>query len=434
MKNIITIIGAGLAGCEAAYQLSKRGVRVRLYEMKPKRRSPAHAEDYFAELVCSNSLRSDDPKNAAGLLKEEMRALGSLILACAEKAKVPAGGALSVDRDKFGALVTEMIKSEKNIEIISEEAVEIKRGAPCIIASGPLTSDALIADIKKLVDGRYLYFFDAAAPIVSRDGIDMSKAFYMSRYDKGAADYLNCPLSTEEYQIFYRELIAAETVKLKDFENDKVFEGCLPIEVMAARGADTMRFGPLKPVGLFDKKNNIKPYAVVQLRKENLEGTMYNLVGFQTHLTFGEQRRVFSLIPALKDAEFLRYGVMHKNTFINSPVLLDKFFCLKSLPSVYFAGQISGVEGYTESASSGLLAALNLYSRLTVKPIDYDNTTAITSLACYVAAPNARFQPMNVNFGIFKPLESEIKDKSKRKDALLERAHNNFRKFFNAFL
>lgn len=434
MKNQVTIIGAGLAGSEAAWQLSRRGINVRLVEMKPAIKTPAHSKDYFCELVCSNSLRSGDKTSASGLLKEEMRKLGSLVLSCADETRVPAGGALAVDRDRFGALVTEKLRAQNNIEIISAEQSEIPSGT-VIIATGPLTSDALSASIQKIA-GTGVYFFDAAAPIVARDSIDFSCTFTADRYGKGDGDYINCPMNKEEYTAFYDALVSAQTAEMKDFEKSKVFEGCVPIEVLAGRGRDTMRFGPLKPVGLTDPATGRRPYAVVQLRKENADGGMFNLVGFQTRLLWDEQRRVFGLIPALKNAEFLRFGVMHKNTFINSPALLTKHFNLRANPDIYFAGQITGVEGYVESASSGMLAALNLYNRLTDAPeIDYAPTTAITALACYAASGGSgSFQPMNVNFGLFTPLGENMRDKAKRKEALLNRAEEDFVRYFGGLI
>lgn len=450
MKKQVTVIGAGLAGCEAAYQLARRGIEVKLFEMKPEKKTPAHSADYFCELVCSNSLRSDDAGSASGLLKAEMRKLGSLVLACADETRVPAGGALAVDREKFGSLVTEKLKAEKNIEITGKEITEIPDG-PVIIATGPLTSDALAENIKKYLNifnhhiDKPLFFFDAVAPVVSSDSIDFSHAFIADRYGKGEGegDYINCPLNKEEYEAFYDALISAKTAELNDFENDAVFEGCLPIEVLAARGKNTMRFGPLKPVGLFDPAEGRRPYAVVQLRRENLDGTMYNLVGFQTHLLWGEQRRVFSMIPALKNAEFLRYGVMHKNTYIDSPRNLTKHYNMIFRPDVFFAGQITGVEGYIESASSGMLAALNIYNRLTGEQlVDYARTTAITSLACHIAygdGGRGAFSPMNVNFGLFTPVDDNTlpkgrRGKQERREAMLARAAEDFKNYFSAFL
>lgn len=422
MNKVVNIIGAGLAGCEACYQLAKRGVNVKLYEMKPKMKSPAHKTDTFAELVCSNSLRSNDVLNAVGLLKEEMRRLDSLIMKAADLTSVPSGGALAVDRDKFSEYITKTIKSFDNVEIIEGEVSNIDKNELTIIATGPLTSENLLKEISSLINEDYLNFFDAAAPIVEGDSIDYDKAFFGSRYNKGD-DYLNCGMNKEEYENFYRELVLAETVEMKDFENN-VFEGCMPIEVMAKRGENTMRFGPLKPVGIYHPVTNEKYYAVVQLRKENVENSLYNLVGFQTHLKFGEQKRVFSLIPALKNANFVRYGVMHKNTYINSPKVLDKYYRLISNGNIYFAGQITGVEGYVESTASGLNVGINVYKYLNGEDgIDFTNETAIGSLSNYISNDNVNgFQPMNVNFGIMKPLNENIKDKILKKTKLKDRA------------
>ena len=417
-----TVFGAGLAGCEAAYQLLKRGVEVTLVEMKPRKKSPAHCMDGFAELVCSNSLKSDSLTGASGVLKAELRRLDSLLIRCADKTSVPAGGALAVDRYAFSDCVTAELKKFGNLKIEYRVAEKISEGVN-IIATGPLTDELFLKQIKELCGKEFLYFFDAAAPIVTAESVDAEKSFVSSRYDKGTADYVNCPLTREEFEEFYRELVNAETVKLRDFENSAVFEGCMPIEVMAARGVDTIRFGPMKPVGLSDPATGKRPYAVLQLRKENAEGTLLNLVGFQTHLTFGEQKRVFSLIPALKNAEFVRYGVMHKNIFINSPALLDSSFSLKSRPEVFFAGQISGVEGYVESIASGLMCGVNAFRMLTGKPpVPPDGATMCGALALHVSRPNENFQPMNSSFGILKPLEQEIRDKVKKKKAYADRA------------
>ena len=409
----VSVIGAGLAGCEAAWQLAERGIEVFLYEMKPEKKSPAHVSDSFAELVCSNSLRGDDLSNAVGLLKEEMRKLGGLIMSSADETRVPAGGALAVDRECFSGLVTERIRGHKLITVIEQEVSEIPEGN-VIIATGPLTSDALAMEIAKLFpDEKSLSFFDSAAPIVSSESIDMESAYFASRYGRGMADYINCPMTKEEYSEFHSAMLAAEAAEVHGFEEGTVFEGCLPIEVMAKRGYDTMRYGPLKPVGLQDPKTGKEPFAVVQLRKENTAGTMYNIVGFQTHLKFGEQKRVFGMIPALKNAEFLRYGVMHRNTYINSPKLLDKYYRLKSDPRIIFAGQMTGVEGYVESAASGLLAGLELARELKgFEPVDFPKTTAIGALSIYVSNGSlVDFQPMNINFGLIDPLDYRVKGK-----------------------
>lgn len=418
-----TVIGAGLAGCEAAWQLTQYGAEVTLYEMKPKKFSPAHHSSDFCELVCSNSLRSDEVSNAVGLLKEEMRRLGSLIMQCADQTRVEAGQALAVDREGFSNAVTQAIRQNRRITVIEEEIQKIPEG-PCIIATGPLTSEALCEDLKRVTGDERLYFYDAAAPIVTFESINMDRAYFASRYGRGTPDYINCPMNKEEYQAFYQALISAKEAPLKEFEALKVFEGCMPVEEMAKRGEDTLLFGPLKPVGLPDPATQKEPYAVVQLRKDNKNGTLYNIVGFQTHLTFGEQKRVFSMIPGLEEAEFVRYGVMHRNTFINSPKLLDDTYMLKSQDGLFFAGQITGVEGYVESASSGLLAGLNLARRLGgAQPIRFPNTTAIGALACYISDPTIKdFQPMNINFGIIEPLGFRVKGKQNKKAALAERS------------
>ena len=420
----VKVIGAGLAGSEAAWQLAQRGFRVRLYEMKPKKMTPAHHCADFAELVCSNSLRGDRLENAVGLLKEELRHLDSLILACADATRVEAGGCLAVDRYGFSALVTEKIRSHPNITVVSEEVTRVPEG-PVIIATGPLTSDAMsdaIADYFGQTD--YLHFFDAAAPLVTLDSIDMDHAWYASRYDRGTADYINCAMSREEYTAFVRELSAAEEAPVHGFEDKNVFEGCMPVEVMARRGEDTLRYGPLKPVGLRDPKTGKEPYAVVQLRRDNALGNIYNIVGFQTHLKFPEQKRVFSMIPALHDAEFVRYGVMHRNTFLNSPRLLDRTYADRRDPMVAFAGQMTGVEGYVESCASGYLAAVSMAARLKGEPVpDFTNKTAIGALAYYISDETiANFQPMNVNFGILAPLEQRVKGKANKNLAIANRA------------
>ena len=427
----VTVIGAGLAGSEAAWQLSKRGIPVRLIEMKPVKKTPAHHADTFAELVCSNSLRSDELTNAVGLLKQELRALSSLIMECADATRVAAGGALAVDREGFSQMVTDKLRACDNVEIISEEVTEIPEGE-VIIASGPLTSDALAKAIaEKCGNAEYLSFYDAAAPIVTLESIDMENAFYASRYDKGTADYINCPMTREEYLTFWKELCAAKEAPVHGFDDGGVFEGCMPVEVMARRGEDTLRFGPLKPVGLIDPRKGQENYAVVQLRRDNAVGTIYNIVGFQTHLTFGEQKRVFSMIPALKNAEFVRYGVMHRNTYLNSPKLLDRYYRLKSDPRISFAGQMTGVEGYVESCASGMLASLETAARLMGKSaLDFPRTTAIGALALYVSECTVgHFQPMNINFGIIDPLDKRIKGKRNKNAEISARALDTIEKY-----
>ena len=421
----VKVIGAGLAECEAAWQLANAGIEVELYEMKPKKFTPAHHYDGMAELVCSNSLKASRVDSACGLLKEEMRLLGSLIVPCAVETQVEAGGALAVDRTKFSDLVTEKIKSHPLINVISEEVCAVPEGN-VIIATGPLTSGALAESISEKC-GSYLSFFDAAAPIVTYDSLDKDVVFFASRYDKGDADYINCPMNREEYELFYNELINAESAPLKEFDREsfKVYEGCMPIEVLAKRGEDTMRFGPLKPVGLTDKRTGKRPYAVVQLRKENREGTMYNLVGFQTNLKFGEQKRVFSLIPGLKDAEFVRYGVMHRNSFINSPLLLKPTFEMRECPGIFFAGQITGVEGYVESAASGIIAGINMANKLQGKPeFIMPPETMTGALAAYISDiyNKDNFQPMGSNMGILPELPERIKDKKKKYQMYADRA------------
>ncbi len=415
MENVLKIYGAGLAGCEAAWQAAERGVKVELYEMKPKKYTPAHHSEGFAELVCSNSLRSDSTTNAVGLLKEELRRMGSLVMMAADATRVPAGSALAVDRDKFSAYITEKIKTHPNITVISEEMREVGDGVT-VIATGPLTSDDLSEYISRELVGEGLHFFDAAAPIVDAETINMDIAFFASRYDKGDADYINCPMSEEQYNAFWQELVTATEAELKEFDREeqkklKVFEGCMPVEVMAKRGRDTLLFGPLKPVGLVDKRVGKTAHAVVQLRRENAEGTMYNLVGFQTHLTFPEQRRVFRMIPGLENAEFLRYGIMHRNTYINSPEKLDATYNLKSRDNIYFAGQMTGVEGYIESCGSGFVAGVNAARRLLgQESIVFPRTTMIGAMASYVSCGgNGDFVPMNANFGIIEPLPARVK-------------------------
>ncbi len=421
--NKAVVIGAGLAGCEAAWQLANRDIQVDLYEMKPHKKTPAHSYDGFAELVCSNSLRGDSLTNAVGLLKEEMRMLNSLIISCADQNKVPAGGALAVDREKFSNAVTEKIKNHKNINIIEKEITKIPDEENVIIASGPLTTDSLSSDIGNFFGNDYLHFFDAAAPIVTFDSIDMDTAFFASRYDKGTPDYINCPMTKEQYDAFYNELINAECAELHGFENN-VFEGCMPVEVMAKRGSQTLLFGPLKPVGLVDPRTNQKSYAVVQLRKDNSDGTLYNIVGFQTHLKFPEQKRVFSMIPGLENAEFVRFGVMHRNTFINSPEVMTKFYNTKKRDDLFFAGQMTGVEGYVESASSGLVCGINLARQIHGQNlIDFTKYTATGALSNYISEGSVgNFQPMNINFGIIESLDTRIKNKAERYTAISERA------------
>ena len=425
MQNSITVnvIGAGLAGCEAAYFLATHGVKVNLFDIKPHSYTPAHKSEKYAELVCSNSLKSNDVYgNACGLLKEEMRILGSLIIDCADKTRVPAGNALAVDREAFSSLITDRIKANENITFISKEITEIDYSVPTIIATGPLTTNALCEHIKKITGA--FYFFDAAAPIVLGESIDMNEAFISDRYgEEGKGDYVNCPMDKQTYELFYNELINAKRAPLHDFENTKVFEGCMPVEVMASRGVDTLRFGPLKPAGLTDPKTGRWPYACLQLRKENASGSMYNLVGFQTNLLFGEQKRIFSMFPALKNAEFVRYGVMHKNTFIDSPKSLDCYYKLKDKPFTFFAGQITGVEGYVESTASGLTAAINLKRQLNGEPpIEWDNRTVLGALAGYISTQNANFQPMNANYGILAPVIMEKKNKDLKKLEMAKRS------------
>lgn len=422
--NHVTVIGAGLAGSECAWQLAQRGVQVTLCEMKPVKMTPAHTTEYFAELCCSNSLRSDQLENAVGLLKEELRRLDSLIIRCADATRVPAGGALAVDRHGFARMVTEEIRNHPNITVVEGEVTEIPEG-DVVIASGPLTSDALADKIVALFgEGNTLNFFDAAAPLVSFESVDMDSAYFASRYDKGTPDYINCPMSEEEYKAFWQELTTAQEAEVHGFEDKHVFEGCMPVEVMARRGEDTLRFGPLKPKGLPDPKTGRDPYAVVQLRKDNTDGSIYNLVGFQTHLKWPEQKRVFTMIPALHDAQFLRYGVMHRNTYLDSPRLLDRYYRLKSAPHIAFAGQMTGVEGYVESCASGFLVGVELARRLVGKsPIDFPQETAIGALGLYVSNPSVGvFQPMNINFGIIPPLDHRVKGKRNKNAELSQRS------------
>ncbi len=420
----VTVIGAGLAGCEAAWQLAQRGIFVRLCEMKPHKMTPAHHSPGFAELVCSNSLRSDQLENAVGLLKEELRRCGSLILRCADQTRVEAGGALAVDGEGFSAAVTAAVRNHPNITIAQGEAAAIPDGE-VVVASGPLTSDALSQAIAGLFpENRRLNFFDAAAPIVTFDSIDMDHAWFASRYDRGTADYINCALSEEEYRSFWRELCAAQEAEVHGFEDKNVFEGCMPVEVMARRGVQTLAFGPLKPKGLPDPKTGREPYAVVQLRRDNAQGTLYNLVGFQTHLKWGEQKRVFSMIPALKNAEYVRYGVMHRNTYLDSPRLLDRYYRVRGNERIAFAGQITGVEGYVESTASGFLAGVELARRLLgQEPLDFPRETAIGALARYVSNESVTdFQPMNINFGIMPPLDHRVKGKRNKNAQLSSRS------------
>jgi len=424
MTPEVTVVGAGLAGCEATWQLSKRGVSVRLMEMKPEKKSPAHVSDDFAELVCSNSLRSADPVNAVGLLKEEMRALDSLIIRSADENRVEAGSALAVDRLGFARTITGTIRSLPNVEVVAGEVTDIPEGI-VIFATGPLTSDTLTERLLALLGGKAdLHFYDAAAPIVTMESVDMTKAFFASRYGKGSADYVNCPMTREEYLAFHGELVKAKEAHVHGFEDSGVFEGCMPVEVMARRGVDTLRYGPLKPRGITDPATGREPYAVVQLRRDNFEGSLYNIVGFQTHLTFGEQKRVFSMIPALAGAEYVRYGVMHRNTYIDSPRHLDGRYRLRAEERIRFAGQITGVEGYVESAASGLLCGLQTARELMGKPpLDFTRQTAIGALAAYVSDESVTdFQPMNVNFGIIEPLGYKVRGKRNKNAELSRRA------------
>lgn len=424
MEKKVIVIGAGLAGSEAAWQLAKRGVNVDLYEMRPKKMTPAHKTQNFAELVCSNSLRANNITNAVGLLKEEMRRLDSLIIKCADATQVPAGGALAVDRDKFSEMITETIKNHPNINVIEEELTQIPKGdIPVVVATGPLTSDTLSQDIRTYTKQEGLYFYDAAAPIIEKDSIDMNKVFLKSRYDKGEAAYLNCPMTKDEFFNFYNALITAEAAPLKEFEKEIYFEGCMPFEEMAKRGEKTLLFGPMKPVGLEDPKTDKRPYAVVQLRQDNSEGTLYNIVGFQTHLKWGEQKRIINMIPGLENANIVRYGVMHRNTYLNSPQLLEKTYKLKEEKNIYFAGQMTGVEGYVESAASGIVAALNALYNQEDKQIIFPTETMIGAMANYIVDNTSKnFQPMNANFGIIKPLPERIKDKKEKYERYANRS------------
>ncbi|MGE5329236.1 MAG: methylenetetrahydrofolate--tRNA-(uracil(54)-C(5))-methyltransferase (FADH(2)-oxidizing) TrmFO [Deltaproteobacteria bacterium] len=417
MNNHITVIGGGLAGCEAAWQIAQRGVKVKLYEMKPEKYSPAHSMQGLAEIVCSNSFKSNSPENAAGLLKEELRIMNSLIISCADKTKVPAGQALAVDREKFSELVTKEIEAHPNIEIIRKEIGQIPDEEIVIISTGPLTSEALSEDIKKRIGNDYLHFYDAAAPIVSYDSIDMEKAFRADRYGKGDNDYINCPMERDEYERFYTELIKAKTIDIHGFEDKKVFEGCMPVEVMAKRGIQTLAFGPMKPVGFINPKTGKQPYAVVQLRQDNTEGTLFNMVGFQTNLKWGEQKRIFSMIPGLENSEFVRYGVMHRNTYINSPQVLTSAYNLRNCSGLFFAGQITGVEGYVESAASGLIAGINAVQTLLDRElIIFPRETVMGALTSYISSGSiGGFQPMNANFGIIPSAEKKMKKDEKNK-------------------
>ena len=419
----VTVLGAGLAGSECAWQLAKRGIRVRLWEMKPEKMSPAHQSPYLGELVCSNSLRSDELTNAVGLLKAEMRAMDSLIMASADANKVAAGGALAVDREGFARQITETLEQHPNVEIIRQEALDIPDGE-VVIATGPLSSDAIAEKIAALCPDSDLHFYDAVAPIVTLDSVDMDSAFFASRYDKGTADYVNCPMDKEEYLAFVKELVSAKEAPVHGFDDGGVFEGCMPVEVMARRGVDTLRYGPMKPVGLIDPRTGRENYAVVQLRRDNADGTIYNIVGFQTHLTWGEQKRVFSMIPALKNAEFVRYGVMHRNTYLNSPKLLDRYYRLRSDTRISFAGQMTGVEGYVESAASGMLVGIETAARvLGLESVDFPQETAIGALGLYISGGSVGdFQPMNINFGIIKPLEYRVKGKRNKNAEISNRS------------
>lgn len=427
----VTVVGAGLAGSEAAWQIASQGVPVKLYEMRPVRRTPAHHTDRFAELVCSNSLRANGLTNAVGVLKEEMRLLSSLILSAADRHAVPAGGALAVDRDGFSGEVTSRLREHPLITVVNEELAGIPQDGIVVIATGPLTSPDLSDRIKELFGEEYFYFYDAAAPIVEKDSIDMDKVFLASRYDKGEAAYLNCPMTEEQFDVFYEALTTAETAEIKDFEKEMYFEGCMPIEVMAGRGKQTVLFGPMKPVGLVDPRTGKLPHAVIQLRQDNAAGTLFNLVGFQTHLKWGEQKRVFSLIPGLENAEFVRYGVMHRNTFINSPKLLRSTYQFRGRDTLFFAGQMTGVEGYVESAASGLIAGLNA-GRLArgLDPVSLPAHTTLGSMADYITTADFRhFQPMNANFGLLPPLGRKVKSKKEKNEAIAERALEAIRAF-----
>ncbi|QHE61283.1 FADH(2)-oxidizing methylenetetrahydrofolate--tRNA-(uracil(54)-C(5))-methyltransferase TrmFO [Rossellomorea vietnamensis] len=426
----VNVIGAGLAGSEAAWQIAKRGIKVNLFEMRPIIKTPAHHTDKFAELVCSNSLRANTLTNAVGVLKEEMRRLDSVIMSAADACSVPAGGALAVDRHEFAALVTNKVKNHPNVTVFNEEVTDLPEGIT-IVATGPLTSEGLSNQIKRLTGGEHLYFYDAAAPIIEKDSIDMDKVYLKSRYDKGEAAYLNCPMTESEFNRFYEALISAETVPLKEFEKEVFFEGCMPIEVMASRGKKTMLFGPLKPVGLEDPKTGKRPYAVVQLRQDDAAGTLYNIVGFQTHLKWGPQKEVLQLIPGLENADIVRYGVMHRNTFINSPNVLKDTYQLKNHENLFFAGQMTGVEGYVESAASGLIAGINA-AKLAAReePVVFPYETAMGSMARYITTANKHnFQPMNANFGLFPELPKKVKGKKERNEQHASRALETIQNF-----
>ncbi len=431
MTNKVTVIGAGLAGSEAAWQIASRGIPVVLYEMRPVVKTPAHHTDKFAELVCSNSLRANGLTNAVGVLKEEMRMLNSLVLGAADRNAVPAGGALAVDRDGFSGEITRTLSEHPLIEVVNEEITEIPTEGIVVIATGPLTSPALSEQIRKLTGEDYFYFYDAAAPIVEKESIDMNKVYLASRYDKGEAAYLNCPMTEEEFDAFYEALINAEVAQLKDFEKEVYFEGCMPIEIMMRRGKQTALFGPMKPVGLVNPHTGKLPHAVVQLRQDNAAGTLYNLVGFQTHLKWGEQKRVFSMIPGLENAEFVRYGVMHRNTFINSPKLMMPTYQLKTRPTLFFAGQMTGVEGYVESAASGLIAGINAARAVAdTEGIIFPEDTTLGSMARYITTADfEHFQPMNANFGLFPKLDTRYRKKAEKNEALAHRALNSLRAF-----
>lgn len=433
MNQYITIIGGGLAGCEAAYQIAKRGIKVKLYEMKPVKFSPAHSNQNLAEIVCSNSFKTDAITNACGLLKQELRMLDSLLIQCADETKVPAGQALAVDREKFSKQVTKKIEEDPLIEVIHEEITNVEemiQNGIVIIATGPLTSDDLAKNLSKIIQKDKLYFYDAAAPIVTKESINMEIAFFADRYGKGENSYINLPMNQQEYENFYHALVQAEVVQLHEFEKREIFEGCMPVEIMAKRGIDTLRFGPLKPVGFTDPRTGNRPYAIVQLRQDNLEGTLFNLVGFQTNLKFAEQKRVFSLIPGLEKADFVKYGVMHRNTFIHSSELLEPTYQLRRNPNIFFAGQITGVEGYVESISSGIVASLNAVEQFqaTKKQVIFSKETMIGALANYISTPNEKFQPMNANFGILPALEQRIRDKRLKYQVLAERAIKQLKK------
>lgn len=430
-KQKVTVIGAGLAGSEAAWQIAKQGVEVVLYEMRPVKKTPAHHTSQFAELVCSNSLRANGLTNAVGVLKEEMRMLDSIIMSCADQHAVPAGGALAVDREGFSGEVTARLHQHPLIEVRNEEVTEIPKDGIVVIATGPLTAESLSKEIQALLGEEYFYFYDAAAPIIEKDSIDMNKVYLASRYDKGEAAYLNCPMTEEEFNAFYEALITAEVAQLKEFEKEVYFEGCMPIEVMAARGRQTVLFGPMKPVGLVNPHTGKLPYAVIQLRQDNAAGTLYNMVGFQTHLKWGEQKRVFQMIPGLENAEFVRYGVMHRNTFINSPSLLKATYQTKKRENLFFAGQMTGVEGYVESAASGLIAGINAAKLAKGEElVELPQQTALGSMANYITTADFKhFQPMNANFGLFPPLENKIRNKKEKNEAIANRALEHIQQF-----